>query len=706
MSACDFGLIAAFGILHGFNEWIDLHILIRGTDLPAALYAARAVILAASFLCLVTYGVRNVSRPYGPAGPAVLMLPVFLLLAWAALTLTSERPFLASDIWSRYLLGLPGAVLTFVALSSHARDLGQEPLRKRRLYIRAAAWGFLSYGLLAGLVVPEAAFFPASVINYESFSGVTGLPVQVFRTFCAVCIALTMVKALGIFDWEGREALRAARDDLELKVRERTHSLMRTNEELEHEIAERSRVQRDVQRAKEEWELTFDSARDAIMLLTDDYRVRRVNRAMAGLLGREPEEAAGHHCYEVLHNTEEPIADCPHMCMLRDGEVHDMEYFEDNLGRHFSVSVSPVLSANGLVTGSVHIMRDITERKRVETALDESRRRFRELVEYSDAVHWEMDLGSMTFSYMSPKAETMLGYPSSMWTTFDFWVEHIHQDDREWVPARCRDSLADRKGFEMTYRLMASDGRTVWVRNVMSVLEEEGIPRRLQGVMMNVTQTREAEEGLRSALKEKEILLREVHHRVKNNMQVISSLLRLQASQVADEATRALFKESQDRITSMAIIHEELYRSPDMSTVDMRAYVKNLGRTLCDTYGVRPDRVALKHQVEDVSIAIDTAIPCGLILNELISNALKHAFPDGRRGEVNVSLHGDGEGAIVLDVSDNGVGLPPGFDIHESESMGLRLVTMLAEMQLEGRVTVEGQGGARFKVVFQEPHTE
>ncbi len=212
-----------------------------------------------------------------------------------------------------------------------------------------------------------------------------------------------------------------------------------------------------------------------------------------------------------------------------------------------------------------------------------------------------------------------------------------------------------------------------------------------------------AEERLHISLREKEVLLKEIHHRVKNNLQVVSSLLSLQAHAAQDATSPEVLRESQNRIKSMALIHEELYQSQDLGRVDFGEYVRHLTTHLFRAYQVNPGLIALHVSVsKDVKLGIDTAIPCGLIVNELVSNAFKHAFAGGRSGEVKVELERNGGRQLILRVSDNGAGFPAGVDFRNTESLGLQLVTTLVD-QLDGTIELDQEGGARFKITFMEP---
>jgi len=210
-----------------------------------------------------------------------------------------------------------------------------------------------------------------------------------------------------------------------------------------------------------------------------------------------------------------------------------------------------------------------------------------------------------------------------------------------------------------------------------------------------------AEATLRASLYEKEVLLKEIHHRVKNNMQVISSLLNLQSSHLKDKAAIEMFRESQHRIRSMALVHEKLYQSKDLSRIDFSKYIESLIIFLFHSYQVNSDLVRMKTEVGDVLLGINSAIPCGLIINELVMNAVKHAFPGGRKGEIIVSLKPSGGDRFTLSVSDDGVGFPAGLDFHKTETLGMQLVTMLVD-QLDGTISLERKRGTRFEIVFRE----
>ena len=205
-----------------------------------------------------------------------------------------------------------------------------------------------------------------------------------------------------------------------------------------------------------------------------------------------------------------------------------------------------------------------------------------------------------------------------------------------------------------------------------------------------------------SSLQEKELLLREIHHRVKNNLQVISSLLSLQSRYRKDEQAIEMAQESQNRIKVMALIHEKLYRSKDFANVEINDYIKSLVNDLFASYKVSTSRISLKMDIENISLGIDTAIPTGLIVNELVSNCLKYAFKPDKDGEIRISLRSLDDGEKELIVSDNGVGLPESLDIKKAESLGLRMITNLTERSLHGKVNINKINGTEFQIIFKE----
>jgi len=219
----------------------------------------------------------------------------------------------------------------------------------------------------------------------------------------------------------------------------------------------------------------------------------------------------------------------------------------------------------------------------------------------------------------------------------------------------------------------------------------------------DLAERKQVEAQVRASLREKEVLLREIHHRVKNNLQVISSLLRLQSQQVEGKQYAEMLRESQNRIRSMALIHEALHRSQNLADIAFRDYIEHLANDLFRSYGVSASRIRLNIEAESLLLGIDRAIPCGLIVNELLSNAIKHAFPEGRQGEITICFHSVNERELELAISDDGIGIPKDVSFGYGGSLGLYLVKILAEDQLHGEMELDRSKGTAFRITFEAP---
>jgi PAS domain S-box-containing protein len=287
------------------------------------------------------------------------------------------------------------------------------------------------------------------------------------------------------------------------------------------------------------------------------------------------------------------------------------------------------------------------------------------------------------------------------------WAEGVHAEDFQDCMDRYLLCLVERQAFRMEYRLRRADGNYRWIL-------DHGVPRYGQdgafegfiGSCVDITEMREGAEALKAhsaaltvALREREVLLSEVHHRVKNNLQLVSSLLALQARGVQPAAQRALI-EGQRRIDSIALVHEQLYGSRNLSVVNLARYAEALVTELCHASGLS-DRVELVLRLEDVEAHPERAVPCGLLLGELVTNAFKHAFPEQRRGVLTVQLERLPRSLLRLTVKDDGVGLGKDFPIPAGASLGLDLVGIFAK-QLEAEILFDRSGGTSFVLTFEE----
>jgi PAS domain S-box-containing protein len=306
------------------------------------------------------------------------------------------------------------------------------------------------------------------------------------------------------------------------------------------------------------------------------------------------------------------------------------------------------------------------------------------------------------FISCNPATAAILGYD-----TPEDVIENITDIGRQLyvTPQRRRELYelmqngSDVKNFEVEF--YRKDGSKLWVLlSNRPFFNEKHEILYADGIIQDITERKMAEEQLRGSLKEKETLLKEIHHRVKNNLQVVSSMLHLQSARATDKEILMAFKESQSRVDTMALIHEKLYQSKDLTVIPMSGYIGDLITNLYISFGISDEKIKAVIKVADVNLNVSTAIPCGLIINELVTNCLKHAFPGDRKGEIVLSLQ-PLEGKYELIVSDNGIGFPENTDFRNTESLGLKLVISLIS-QLDGVIELDRTGGATFTIRFSE----
>jgi PAS domain S-box-containing protein len=460
------------------------------------------------------------------------------------------------------------------------------------------------------------------------------------------------------------------------------------------DISERKIAEDRIIRAKEEWESTFNTVPDLIAIIDDKYRMVRVNKAMAEKMGVSPDDAVGLTCYEHVHGTNEPPPFCPHKQLLSDGQEHKAEVHEDRLDGIFQVSVTPFHNIGGKLTGSVHVAHDITERKKAEQALIESEVKYRGIFNESVAAIYVFDT-EKNFLDSNQSGLDLLGY--SREELLNMSIPDVDANPTVVLPAH-KQLLGGERIINYEHQLKRKDGKIVTViNNSRPLIDAQGNLVGMQSTLIDITERKHAEEQLKASLEEKEILLREIHHRVKNNLAVISSLLSMQTNIVTNQDVHSALQESQSRVQAMALIHETLYQSESLASVDLERYVKELIGNIANAFDSISNRINFKIEVRDVKLEINQAIPCGLIINELVTNALKHAFADGQNGVVRITAGYTKEREVELMVSDNGTGFSEELDWKKSKSLGLRLISLMVD-QLHGIMNIRNNHGAEIAI--------
>lgn len=328
--------------------------------------------------------------------------------------------------------------------------------------------------------------------------------------------------------------------------------------------------------------------------------------------------------------------------------------------------------------------------------------RFRALLDETNEAIFLCEVPSGRFADVNKSACQQLGYSSSQ--MLGMRVDDIIAPDKMEEMRTIIFSLFDGKHLQnrKTIETVLMGGDSSQTNVEMSIsLVRFGDAFYTVMVAHDITERKIFEDALKSSLQEKEVLIKEIHHRVKNNMQIISSLLNLQKQYVNDEEAVNVLKESQNRVKSMAMIHEKLYKSRNFSEINFADYIRSLVSDLFYSYGVDSNRIRTIIVLDEVMMGLETAIPCGLIVSELVTNTLKYAFPHQEEGEFRIELHAYEDGFYELMISDNGVGIPENFDLDETETLGLQLVKSLVN-QLEGTVKLIREGGTMFKIKFKE----
>jgi len=452
-------------------------------------------------------------------------------------------------------------------------------------------------------------------------------------------------------------------------------------------------------------------------IVNDQMQFIQVNEALAEVHGLSPQEHIGKTVNEIMPDVTHQFQSLVEE-LLRSGtpilnlELSSEKPSQPGVLHHWLTCYFPVPLKNGLARGVGFIVLDITQRKQAEQALRQIQERLEYLLCTNPTIIYSCKpTGDYALTFISQNILRQFGYEAQqLLNNPNLWFECIHPDDAERLFAHIF-RLQERTQEIYEYRVRHQNSTYRWVRDERRlVCDAEGNPLEIVGSMYDITEQKKALGQLKASLQEKEVLLKEIHHRVKNNLQVISSLLNLQSRSIQDAETRALFQDSQNRIQSIAFIHEKLYQSRDLAQVDFSQYIQTLCIHLFRSYGASSQRISLNLQIDDIFLSVDTAIPCGLIVNELVCNALKHGFPPNRTGAIEITLHRTFQEAddnskreFIMRVRDNGVGFPSEVDFRKTRSLGMQLINTLVK-QLKGTIELDNSSGTAFQIVFSAKH--
>jgi PAS domain S-box-containing protein len=436
----------------------------------------------------------------------------------------------------------------------------------------------------------------------------------------------------------------------------------------------------------------------------DKLDFKMVNKATEDLFGHSREKLLGNTDYDFFPKEEANFFTQKDRKVLQNKKMLDIpqETIETkNLGqRILHTKKIPILNKEGTPQYLLGISEDITELKKAEKKIRESEKKYREVVETAGESIILIDkIGNIT--EVNQKTSVLTGFERKELVGKSLMTLAPKMKMNLEVLSAFKDIIIGKEIEEVEWDLVnRKNGEKKTVIAHYSPLRDE---EKIEGVVVvleDITELKNRENTLNKSLEEKEMLLKEIHHRVKNNLMIISSLLNLQSSYIKDKASQDIFKESQNRARSMALIHERLYQSTDLKRIDFGDYITSLANELFHTYVADPNLIKLKIYVDDIFLDINTSIPLGLIVNELITNSLKHAFPDGKMGEINIEFHKK-DTHYEFTVKDNGIGFPEDIDYQNTDSLGLQMVTSLTD-QIDGEITLDGNNGTKFKITFKE----
>lgn len=474
-----------------------------------------------------------------------------------------------------------------------------------------------------------------------------------------------------------------------------------TNLQLQREILERNKAEKELRHAQKYAKSIIESSLDMIVATDIDYRINEFNAAAESTFGYSKEEVIGKHI-SVLFSDDAEMEKVIQK-INKQGSLANEIINRKKDGTFFIsfLSASILRNEHGEAVGAMGVSRDITSIKKAEEELKLSEERHRAI--YDQAYIGIARIAKMgRFLLVNERLCDMLGYPAeSLYkkTFYELGVqEEVEESLVDW------DHLLSGKiqNFSREQTYVRSDGELLSANVTVSLVRDaNGSPNYFVAVFEDITERKEYEAQLEQSIKEKEVLLKEVHHRVKNNMQVISSILNLQSSYISDDAALKIIRESQDRIKSMSFVHESLYQSNTLSEVNFAEYIQNITRNLYHSYAKPGGVIKLEFDLDNIYLNLDTSIPCGLMINEIVSNSLKYAFVGRESGMIYVKFKRLPSGQLELVVGDDGVGLPEDFVIETADSLGLQLVTTLAT-QVSGNLEIDKSSGTKFTLSFKE----
>ncbi len=475
---------------------------------------------------------------------------------------------------------------------------------------------------------------------------------------------------------------------------------------ISKDISTFKNAENKLKESESRYRASFEAAAVGMCIADKEGNFVTINSAVCSLFGFTEQEMLASNFRDVTlpSDVERSISQFRECITERKSILFENRYQTKKANTIYGLtSISPIFDKKGEFLYAIALLQDITQLKLTEDALRSSEAALTEAQEIGQigSFAWEKQTDSLKWSKQMFRISglTPEEFDGNLQNTI---TRIVHPEDLQSVVEQITDMVEQKRPWFMEFRIIRPDGEIRWIRSgTRFIFDDQGMTKASIGVNQDITEQKQAEEQIRTSLKEKETLLQEIHHRVKNNMQVISSLLKLQARAIDDEKLKVSFEESQNRINAMSVVHEILHNSHNLSSIDIKRYLNNVVSSLAQSYQMNPSNIQITIESDDVELSIEQANPIGLILNELVSNSYKYAFPGNNEGRIHVSLERTDDTMLELVIEDNGVGLPADLDWRKAETLGLQLVITLVENQLDGLIECETKDGCKFIIIFE-----
>ena len=459
--------------------------------------------------------------------------------------------------------------------------------------------------------------------------------------------------------------------------------------EYQKEILERERQFKDI----------VENMMEGFQIIGFDWKYIYVNDS-AAKYGRLPkEELVGHKIMDKYPGIEktEMFSDIEYCMKERQSIIKEYEFiFNDNSKRWFEFSIQPIPE------GVFILSLDITERKNSEEAIYRYNSLLDKIQSIAQLGGWEFDMENGSV-YWSKEMYNLHGtIPEEKSINFDYLMNLIHPEDRKELTKLNKASLISGDPVKFNYRTNPDIcKRRIIKTNIQYQMNEKGKIKKITGTCIDITDLKDAEEKIKKGLEEKDVLIKELYHRTKNNMMVICSILSLENNYIEDEKLKESLKEIENKIRCMALVHQMLYQSKSLSRINLRSYTTELSGLLKDSFKGK-ENIDFVIKINNMEIILDIAMPLGMVLNELITNSFKYAFPDNRAGEISIIIGRKNENELEMTYSDNGTGIPDTFDILKNNTLGMRTVTNIISNQLQGEVKIESKNGLTYFITIKD----